>query len=150
MSGPIKSITTQKHDIETISLENSIQGCTNLRVSETQRGGQLPPVGFGDVLLQLEPLLQPLALQVGEDGPRPGALPLAGTGRGSGSETGTGSGSAGREGGERALWPRHGPRTARWARRGPGIADCNRKQHIAERYLVRPPPRIDPHPSCLL
>lgn len=48
-----------------------------LRVSEAQRGRELTPVRLCDVLLQLETLLQPLALEVGEHGPGPRPLSLS-------------------------------------------------------------------------
>ena len=47
-----------------------------LSVGEPEAGGELPPVGLGDVLLHLESLLQPLPLQVREDGARPRLLAL--------------------------------------------------------------------------
>ena len=47
-----------------------------LSVGEPEAGGELPPVGLGDVLLHLEALLQPLPLQVREDGARPRLLAL--------------------------------------------------------------------------
>lgn len=40
----------------------------HLRVFEAELGSQLLPIGFADVLLLLEHLLQRLALHVGEDG----------------------------------------------------------------------------------
>ena len=62
----------------------------HLSISESQAGGELPPVRLGDVLLYLEPgpglhllhghhppLLQPLPLQVAEHGASPRLLPLA-------------------------------------------------------------------------
>ena len=48
-----------------------------LSVGEPEAGGELPPVGLGDVLLHLESLLQPLPLQVREDGARPRLLALS-------------------------------------------------------------------------
>ena len=48
-----------------------------LSVGESEAGGELPPVGLGDVLLHLESLLQPLPLQVREDGARPRLLALS-------------------------------------------------------------------------
>ena len=47
-----------------------------LRIGQSETGRQLPPVRLRDVLLHLESLLQPLPLQVGEDGSRPGLFPL--------------------------------------------------------------------------
>ena len=38
-----------------------------LGIGQSQRGGQLSAIGFGDVLLQLEPFLQALPLQIGEN-----------------------------------------------------------------------------------
>jgi hypothetical protein len=52
----------------------------HLGVRQAQRGRQLPPVRLGDVLLQLKPPLQALPLQVAEDRPRPGPLPLVALG----------------------------------------------------------------------
>jgi len=49
----------------------------DLCVGESQHGGQLSPVWLRHILLHLEPLLEPLALKVGEDRPRPWPLFLA-------------------------------------------------------------------------
>ena len=46
------------------------------RIRESQAGGELPPIRFGNVLLDLEPLLQTLPLEVGEHSPGPGLLSL--------------------------------------------------------------------------
>lgn len=47
-----------------------------LSVCQAQHGSQLLPVRLGDILLDLEPLLQPFPLQVREHGPGPRPLPL--------------------------------------------------------------------------
>ena len=52
----------------------------HLSVSESQGCGQLSAIRFGDVFLQLEPFLQALALQIGENGPGPRSLAVGRTG----------------------------------------------------------------------
>lgn len=47
-----------------------------LRVRQPEHRSQLLPVRLGDVLLDLEPLLQSFPLQVGEHRPRPRPFPL--------------------------------------------------------------------------
>ena len=56
---------------------------SHLGVRQSQGVGQLASVRLVHVLLHLEAPLQPLALQVGEDGPRPAPLPAHGQAAGS-------------------------------------------------------------------
>lgn len=51
---------------------------TYLRIGQAQHRCQLLSIWLGHVLLNLKPLLQAFPLQVREDSPRPGALPLVG------------------------------------------------------------------------
>jgi hypothetical protein len=65
------------------SLAEFLEKCVkrgHLSVSESQGCGQLSAIRFGDVFLQLEPFLQALALQIGENGSGPRSLAVGRTG----------------------------------------------------------------------